>query len=133
MKIRNGFVSNSSSSSFIIQLNKMTDKQKAMIYDHIKIGMEIDEKLKLEGKEPFYEYYEEWGIKEDDFVLWCYTSMNNFDLESFVQKVVKIKNKDRTYIGDGYWDYNLFEDEQYIKLKSDYLRRKKIEKINKNL
>ena len=71
MKIRNGFVSNSSASSFIIPLDKITDEQKQMIYNHISIGQEIDKKLKSEGKEPTYEYYEDWNIKEDDFSIWC--------------------------------------------------------------
>jgi hypothetical protein len=133
MKIRNGFVSNSSSSSFIIQLNKMTDKQKAMIYDHIKIGMEIDEKLKQEGKEPFYEYYEQWDVQEDDFVIWCATSMDNFPLYELIISEIKIKREDIIGMGDGNWSRNIFTEEEYIKYKTDYLRRKKIEKINKSL
>ena len=71
MKIRTGFVSNSSASSFIILLDKLTDKQKQMIYNHIEIGQKIDKKLKEKGKDLLYEYYEDWNIKEDEFAIWC--------------------------------------------------------------
>ena len=129
MKIRNGFVSNSSASSFIIPLDKITDEQKQMIYNHITIGQEIDKKLKSEGKEPFYEYYEDWNIKEDDFSIWCSTSMNNFDLETFVRKVVKVKKKDINMLGDGEYWYDLYEDTEYIQLK----RAKKLKQIQNKL
>lgn len=126
MKIRNGFVSNSSSSSFIILLERITEEQKQMIYNHIAIGQEIDRKLREEGKEPIYEYYEDWNIKEDDFSLWCSTSMDNFDLDTFVRDVVKVKRKDIIDIGEGdTWFYNLYEDPNYITMK----RRKKLNKI----
>ena len=105
MKIRNGFVSNSSASSFIIPLDKITDEQKQMIYNHIAIGQEIDKKLKEKGKEPKYEYYEDWNIKEDEFALWCHTSMDNFDLQCFVEKEVKVRRKDIIRIGDEEYNY----------------------------
>lgn len=128
MKIRKGFVSNSSSSSFIILLDKINAKQKQMIYDHIAIGEEIDNKLREQGKEPIYEYYEDWNIKEDDFSLWCSTTMDNFDLETFVKSVVKVPTKDIIMLGDG-WFYDLYEDPVYIRLK----RSKKLNKIKNNL
>ena len=131
MKIRNGFVSNSSSSSFIIFLHKITDEQKQMIYNHIAIGQEIDKKLKEQGKEPIYEYYEDWNIKEDDFSLWCSTSMDNFDLQGFIEREVKCS--DIQHIGDEPYFYVLYDDEKYIKMRSDYLRGKKLRKIKDKL
>ena len=81
MKIRSGFVSNSSSSSFIIIKDKISDNQKDIIYNHINIGKEIDDKLISEGKELLYEYYEEWYVKEDDLKLEKQIGKNNI-LES---------------------------------------------------
>lgn len=131
MKIRSGYVSNSSSSSFIILLEDITDEQKQMIYDHIRIGMEVDNNLKQKGLEPIYEWYEEWNLKEDDFSLWAYTFMDNFQLKDFIAWEVKIPYEKMIPFGDGYyWGNNdLYECREYQQLK----RSKKLNKINKKV
>ena len=133
MKIRNGFVSNSSASSFIIPLDKITDEQKQMIYNHITIGQEVDKELKKEGKEPLYEYYEDWNIIEDEFALWCSTSMDNFSLMEFAEREAKISSDDIIRLGDGEYFYELYEDAEYIKMKNDFLRGKKLNKLKDKL
>ena len=126
MKKRNGFVSNSSSSSFIIILDYLSKHQIDMIMKHVSIGEEIDKELIKNGKEPKYEYYEEWNIKIDDFSLWASTSMDNFYLEDFIADEVKVDKENIIYIGDD-WDYSLSDDEDYINLK----RKHRLNKINK--
>ena len=133
MKIRSGFVSNSSSSSFIIPLYKISEEQKNMIYNHIEIGKKIDEKLQEEGKELRYEWYEEWKIYEDEFSICCSTSMDNFDLIGLLVEELNIKYDDLIHMGEGYWDDSVFGLDEYQKLKNDFLRNKKITKVRNNL
>jgi hypothetical protein len=66
MKIRNGFVSNSSSASFILDKRYMTVDQKNKI-------VELNEKNKIE------ETGDSWSIYEDEDFLRGYTSMDNGD------------------------------------------------------
>lgn len=132
MKIRSGFVSNSSSSSFIIPLYKLSEDQKDKIYNHISIAKKIDDELKSKNLEPVYEWYEEWKVKEDDFCIWCATSMDNFDLVKFLIEELNIKYDDLIYVGDGYDDF-IFDTYQYKNIKNDILRNKKITKVKKNL
>ena len=120
MKIRNGFVSNSSSSSFIILLDTITEEQLFMIYDHISLGKKYDKKLVKEGKEKFYEYYDEWIIHNDGFSVWCKTSMDNFDLVTLLEEVIGVDNNKLIFIGDGY-DNTLEDNEEYILLKRKHI------------
>ena len=130
MKIRNGFVSNSSASSFIILLNILTDKQKQMIYNHIQIGQSVDKIRKDEGLAPLYEYYEDWNVKEDDFSLWCSTSMDNFDLMLFAVREANISEKDMILLGNGLYFYDLYEDPEYFGMKRSNKLKRLMDKMN---
>ena len=128
MKIRNGFVSNSSSSSFIILKSNLNDKQRELLFDHIHIAEEVDKKLEEKGESRIYEYYEDWGIEEDDLCYWLHTSMDNFDMETFLIREVKLLAEDIIQMGDGWFDKPIFEEEFYQKFKMK-IRNEKINKI----
>ncbi len=73
MKVRNGFVSNSSSSSFVIQLDDLTVKQLQKIQDHYK---EISEDRRDDT----------WAITMGSVVQGS-TSMDNFDMRSLLERI----------------------------------------------
>lgn len=77
-KIRQCFVSNSSSSSFIIRKEGLTAKQieSLVCFQHMIVD-EVPED---------WEDADSWTVTEFDDRLWFYTYMNNFDLISFLQK-----------------------------------------------
>lgn len=67
MKQRTGFVSNSSSSSFIIKRKYVSEDMLEKILDHKeKAG------------------YDAWNITVEDKEIICSTDMNNFDLMEYV-------------------------------------------------
>ena len=77
MKIRQSFVTNSSSSSFVIHLKDITMIQKKSIFYHSELGKELG-----------IEYSEEaWSISIDDEHIYGETTMDNFCMEEFLEKI----------------------------------------------
>lgn len=69
MKIRRGFVSNSSSSSFILDKKQMTDNQMEMMRKYINPSSEW------------------WDITEDENEFQGYTLMDNGDMRNYFKKI----------------------------------------------
>lgn len=83
MKVRKDFVTNSSSSSFIISKRCLDEDQIEAIRNHGSLG----EKLGLDC------YDETWDISENDNYISGYTWMDNFDMDEFLERIdVERKN-----------------------------------------
>jgi hypothetical protein len=84
MKIRNGFVSNSSSSSFILQKKDLTKFQICAIKYHQEFG-------KLLGMDNCDEECDRWtliGVKnKNSKIIHLQTSMTNFNMREFLNKI----------------------------------------------
>lgn len=96
MKMRLGFVSNSSSSSFVIPLSVLTAEQLAMILNHIEVArgfnmIDINE-------------YDGWDISVNNIEVEGFTFMDNFDMEAFLQKIGVDTDK-VIFEGDNYRSY----------------------------
>ena len=79
MKIRNGFVSNSSSSSFLISKRNLSDEQINGIYNHEEYSGEADA----------------WSVSEQgNAYIFVSTFMDNFDMYEYLTEELNIdKNK----------------------------------------
>lgn len=81
MKIKIDYVTNSSSASFVIMKKHLTDIQIFLIKNHINVATAICEN---EGGS-FWET--PWKINEYETHIECYTSMDNFDMLWFLDKI----------------------------------------------
>jgi len=86
MKIRNGFVSNSSSSSFVIPLDMLTEIQISAIWNHLQ-----ESNIHCS----YYEFdacdeYNQWNIEQDDYYIKGYTNMDNFDMHTYLEDYLHI-------------------------------------------
>jgi hypothetical protein len=80
MKIRQGFVSNSSSSSFTIPLKDISAWQLQMIEKHSEIARALGG----------YDYEDAWDINIEGAVVSGRTFMDNFDMHHFLINVVGV-------------------------------------------
>lgn len=77
MKVRRDFVTNSSSSSFVINKKHLDQEQIEAIHRHSEIGEELG-----------IDYSEEaWFIEENRYYIGGYTYMDNFSMEEFLEKI----------------------------------------------
>lgn len=100
MKIRNGFVSNSSSSSFVVKKASLTAMQIEAIHNHIEVaswlyeaGLRSHAQVHLDNEIPIVNLYERdndnsdydgWGIEETNDEIKLSTTMDNFDMRWFL-------------------------------------------------
>ena len=79
MKVRRDFVTNSSSSSFVISKRHLDDDQILAINKHISLG----KKLKMYNCDLACE----WDIDESDEYIGAYTSQDSFSMSSFLDNI----------------------------------------------
>lgn len=70
MKIRNGFVSNSSSSSFVLRKDNLTLAQRDAIFNHHEKAGD-----------------DRWDIHDGEGYIEGWTIMDNFDMYSFIEEL----------------------------------------------
>jgi mRNA-degrading endonuclease YafQ of YafQ-DinJ toxin-antitoxin module len=83
MKIRNGFVSNSSSSSFIINRHKINEKQLEQIINHIEVSQELNKKNHY-GLFDYNDYNNSWSVDVKEDTILVSTFMDNFNMFNFL-------------------------------------------------
>lgn len=94
MKIRSGFVSNSSSSSFILQKKDLTAEQIEKIENHIEEG----EKLGMAGAKKD----NIWFIEIHEDVIKGSTSMDNFSMKNFLCLIGVLTDCKKIYWSSGW-------------------------------
>ncbi len=82
MKSRNGFVSNSSSSSFILSLNDVSQFQLALIKNHSAVTETVVNDL-----DDWLDYKCPWTIDIDEENIIGHTDMDNFDMHFFLTNI----------------------------------------------
>lgn len=94
MKIRTGFVSNSSSSSFVIARSALTDEQVGLIRYHVHAAAHG----LIPG--PADPYRDAWEITVTETMVHGETYMDNFDMYDFLRRI-GVKAEDISIETDG--------------------------------
>lgn len=81
MKCRFGFVSNSSSASFVIHLSSISAYQLQLIQMHIKVGKRLGMAY-AEDKNTWSIY-----VNEEEYQVEGNVSMDNFSMTEFLEKI----------------------------------------------
>ncbi len=87
MKMRNGFVSNSSSSSFVIYKDNLSDVQECIVR-HYRDFIRLCKKVGLDN-DSLFEYVDcidDWEMQEDEKEFAFHTCMDNFYLDEFFEE-----------------------------------------------
>lgn len=93
MKIRQGFVSNSSSSSFLIARSRLTDEQVDMIKRHVEVAIArgwawpTDRRARQDEEWPPCGWAHPWAVVSSEHEVRGHTSMSNFDMEEFLIRI----------------------------------------------
>ena len=116
MKIRSGFVSNSSSASFIIEKKDLDNEQIAAIKDHITFSH--DHKV-LDA-----DYVDSWDIVETEEKILGSTTMDNFPMWKFLDYI----GVDRGVVIMLSDDYLFEMAQEQRKSLMDIIRKKEITK-----
>jgi hypothetical protein len=96
MKVRKDFVTNSSSSSFVISKRHLDDDQILAIEEHISLGKRMG----------MYncDIYDEWDIDSNDEYIGGYTSQDNFSMYDFLDMI-------GVNSGVVHWGYSVWDDD----------------------
>ena len=95
MKVRNGFVSNSSSSSFILYKDKLTEDQILLIKNH-----HLCKTIPCADTDF-------WSVNERNDTLELFTMQDSFDMYEYLTQIVKIP-------------YNSIKDSSHFIYKEDF-------------
>ena len=79
MKVRTGFISNSSSSSFVLDKRRMTEEQIEAVHDHMEYASEH-----FPGQFYTGDFSAVWDVEDDGDIITVFTWLDNFDMREFL-------------------------------------------------